>query len=97
VILVGQQIADTPNRTCDMQQIGHEIAHEIAGVISPFDCVQNSKLLFVRKAIFCIPDISQETNTLDCFHTGTIPTHINRHTNSVMLCLPLSSPFFPTK
>jgi hypothetical protein len=35
VILVGQQIADTPNRTCDLQQIGHKIAHEIARVTSP--------------------------------------------------------------
>jgi hypothetical protein len=35
VILVGQQIADTPNRTCDMQQIGHEIAYKIARVTSP--------------------------------------------------------------
>jgi hypothetical protein len=34
VILVRQQIADTPNRTCDMQQIAHKIAHEIARVIS---------------------------------------------------------------
>jgi hypothetical protein len=37
VIFVGQQIADTPNRTCDLQQIGHEIAHEIARVISPLE------------------------------------------------------------
>jgi hypothetical protein len=36
VILVGQQIAATPNRTCDMQQIGHEIALEIPRVISPW-------------------------------------------------------------
>jgi hypothetical protein len=31
-ILVGHQIADAPNRTCDMQQIAHEIAHKIARV-----------------------------------------------------------------
>jgi hypothetical protein len=29
------QIADTANRICDLQQIGHEIAHEIARVTSP--------------------------------------------------------------
>jgi hypothetical protein len=32
---VRHQIADTPNRICDLQQIGHEIAHEIARVTSP--------------------------------------------------------------
>jgi hypothetical protein len=37
VLLLGQQIAATPNRTCDMQQIGHEIAHKIPRVISPLD------------------------------------------------------------
>jgi hypothetical protein len=34
-ILVGHQIANAPNRICDMQQIAHEIAHEIARVIIP--------------------------------------------------------------
>jgi hypothetical protein len=32
---VRHQIADTPNRICDLQQIGHEIAHKIARVTSP--------------------------------------------------------------
>jgi hypothetical protein len=31
------QIADTANRICNLQQIGHEIAHEIARVTSPLD------------------------------------------------------------
>jgi hypothetical protein len=33
---VRHQIADTANRICDLQQIKHEIAHEIARVTSPF-------------------------------------------------------------
>jgi hypothetical protein len=32
---VRHHIADTPNRICDLQQIGHKIAHEIARVTSP--------------------------------------------------------------
>jgi hypothetical protein len=43
VILGGQQIADTANRICDLQQIGHEIAHKIARVISPLTACTCSK------------------------------------------------------
>jgi hypothetical protein len=43
VILVKHQIADAANHICDLQQIGHEIAHEIARVIRPLGREQASK------------------------------------------------------
>jgi hypothetical protein len=68
VILVGQQIAATPNRTCDKQQIGHEIAHEIPRVISPL--ISNSQTvspfhnlpiflfqLFPKQLFVSVPDL----------------------------------------
>jgi hypothetical protein len=57
---VQHQIADTPNRICDLKQIGHEIAHENALVTSPED--EKSVHNYARNIKLCIQCQSLQTN-----------------------------------
>jgi hypothetical protein len=45
---VGHQIADAANRICDLQQIAHEIAHEIARVTSPYSRLHTYTISRIR-------------------------------------------------